>query len=60
MKWFPESYLLWKPEWQENKTTQRGDDSVVRYNQTIKPKAISMFKNMITEHMPYCEVRYIF
>lgn len=60
MKWFPESDLLWTPEWQEYKTTERGDDTVVRYNQNIKPKAIAKFREMIKEHLSYCDIRYIF
>lgn len=60
MKWIPESGLLWIPRWQEKKVTLRGDDSVVRYNQTAKPKAIQMFKEILSEHLPSCTIRYIF
>lgn len=59
--WFSESSdYLYKPNWQEAKTTERGDDSVVRYNQKIKPKAIETFRQLLQESIPYCSIRYIF
>lgn len=59
--WIPEAEeLTWKPEWQEGKTTQRGDNSVVRYKHPLKNKLCDSFVSLMRQHMPYCEVRYIF
>ena len=58
---FPQAEeMLWTPKWQETKTTQRGDSSVVRYDQRVKPNLISKFKELINLYMPYCQIRYIF
>jgi DNA repair photolyase len=59
--WNPEAEeLLWKPEWQEHKTTHRGDANVLRYHYAIKSKLVAWFKQMLSEHLPYCKIRYIF
>ena len=59
--YFPEAEsMLWTPQWQETKTTQRGDSSVVRYDKNVKPKLIEKFKELNALFMPYCSVRYIF
>lgn len=58
---FPDAEeMLWTPQWQETKTTQRGDSSVVRYDRNVKPKLVEKFKELIALYMPYCEIRYIF
>lgn len=58
---FPDAEsLLWTPQWQETKTTQRGDSSVVRYDKNVKPVLIDKFKELISNFMPYCTIRYIF
>lgn len=60
--YFPEAEeLLWKPEWQENKTTTRGDCSVVRYKAFgIKDKLINKFKEIHSDYLSFCPIRYIF
>lgn len=62
VKYFEESeQLLWKPEYQEFKTTQRGDCDVVRYKaMSVKNKLIDMFRKIHNEYIPYCDIRYIF
>lgn len=62
MQWAPEAEnFLWTPELQESKTTQRGDNQVVRYKAlTTKSKAIAVMKTLINATLPECEIRYIF
>jgi spore photoproduct lyase len=62
MRWIPEAEdLMWTPDWQESKTTQRGDSNVIRYRAfNFKNKLVDNFKNIIKDHMPYCTIRYIF
>jgi len=60
-QWIPESSaLLRTPNLQEYKTTLRGDDSVVRYSQKVKPTLIKYFKDAIAQYLPSCQIRYIF
>jgi len=60
--WAPEAEsLLWQPELQEIKTTQRGDGSTLRYKAlTVKAHSIKLFKAMLQQYLPSCEIRYIF
>ena len=61
LRWIPEAEdLMWKPEWQEYKTTERGDSSVLRYQYQIKSKLVEIFKDIIANHLSYCKIRYIF
>lgn len=61
LRWIPEAEeLMWKPEWQEYKTTERGDSSVLRYQYQIKSKLVDAFRLLVSEHIPYCQIRYIF
>lgn len=62
LAWAPEAeQLLWRPELQETKTNERGDNQVLRYRAfTTKRAAIESFKLMLQQHLPYCEIRYIF
>lgn len=60
LKWHPkgESYI-WKPDWQEYKTSQTGGKNI-RYKYQIKNKMIQKFKEMHYKHIPWCNIRYIF
>lgn len=62
LKWIPEAEnLMWTPDWQESKTTQRGDSNVVRYRAfNFKNVLVDNFKKLISNNMPYCTIRYIF
>jgi DNA repair photolyase len=61
LRWIPEAEgLMWKPEWQEYKTTERGDSSVLRYQYQIKNRLVELFKEVIANHLSYCKIRYIF
>lgn len=61
LQWRPEAEeLLWTPEWQERKTNERGDANVLRYSYTIKSQLVNKFKTLVSQHLPYCEIRYIF
>jgi len=61
-RWIPQAEdLMWTPEWQEFKTTQRGDSNVLRYRAyNFKDKLVQAFRTAIQEKMPYCTIRYIF
>lgn len=62
LQWNPSAEeMLWKPEWQEQKTTQRGDCDVVRYRAIdFKNHLVSKFRELLAQVMPYCSIRYIF
>jgi DNA repair photolyase len=61
MIWIPEAEeIMWQPNLQEYKTTERGDTSVLRYQYQIKSKLVDIFKDTIAIHLPYCTIRYIF
>lgn len=61
LTWNPNAErLLWAPSWQEEKVNERGDKHVLRYKYEIKSKLVSTFKAIVAEHLPYCEIRYIF
>lgn len=61
LNWNPEAeQLLWKPQWQEAKTTQRGDCSVVRYKINLKNRLVDTFRKISSNYLSYCNIRYIF
>lgn len=61
LKWIPEAEdLMWKPEWQEGKTTLRGDTTVLRYRYDMKYKLVDAFREASNKVIPYCQIRYIF
>lgn len=55
----PGEQVLWVPELQETKTSGFGGENI-RYKHTIKKELITMFSELLAEHLPYCEIRYIF
>lgn len=54
-----EEKLLWVPEYQESKISQYGGKNV-RYKYQLKNKLVNQFKDLLSEHLPYCKIRYIF
>lgn len=61
LSWIPEAEdLMWQPKFQEYKTTERGDSSVLRYQYQIKSKLVDVFKQIVADQLSYCEIRYIF
>ena len=55
----PGEHLLWVPELQEPKTSQYGGQNV-RYKRGVKGPAIERFKTMVSEEIPWLNIRYIF
>jgi len=51
--------LLWQPEWQEGKRSRMGGFNV-RYRHDLKAKMIRIFKQIHTDTIPWCDIRYIF
>ena len=61
LRWNPEAEeLLWTPEIQEYKTNNRGNSDILRYKLDLKAQALTVFKAILKQHLPYCEVRYAF
>lgn len=52
-------HLMWVPELQEEKQSQY-QNGVVRYKRKFKKECIDKFKALISKHIPWCEIRYIF
>lgn len=58
--WHPKAEdLLWTPDLQEGKVSENGATNV-RYARGKKGKMVKLFKQMLSEHLPYCTVRYAF
>ncbi len=58
--WHPKAEdLLWTPDLQEGKVSENGAANV-RYARGKKGKMVKLFKQMLSEHLPYCTVRYAF
>jgi spore photoproduct lyase len=51
--------ILWYPALQEAKTSGFGGKNV-RYEYKLKKHLVNEFKELINNHIPYCNVRYIF
>ena len=61
LSWHPEGErLLWRPEIQEHKTSQASGDLVLRYERNLKRRLVAEFRHLLSERLPYCEVRYAF
>lgn len=60
LEWIPKAEkLLYVPAIQEYKVNERGS-KVLRYKLSIKQRAIAKFKELINQHLNYCNIRYIF
>lgn len=60
LEWIPQAErLLYVPAIQEYKVNERGS-KVLRYKLSIKQKAIARFKELVNQHLNYCNIRYIF
>lgn len=60
LKWNPKAEeLIWNPSIQESKISQNGMENI-RYERQLKAKSIKLFKSLMQQELPYCEIRYIF
>ncbi|WP_245588549.1 spore photoproduct lyase family protein [Deinococcus pimensis] len=60
LRWHPRAEdLLWVPRVQEEKRSQQGG-TAVRYRTGMKGQMVRVFRDLLTERMPYCRVRYAF
>lgn len=58
--WHPKAEaLLWTPENQEAKVSQRGGRNI-RYRTGFKGRQVAAFLELLERRMPYCRVRYAF
>jgi len=61
MRWHPQAEeLLWRPEWQEEKTAQISGDRVLRYRLRIKQPAVRQLCELLEATVPGCAIRYAF
>ena len=61
LSWHPEGEkLLWRPEIQEHKRSQASGDRVLRYERNLKRRLVAEFRDLLSERLPFCEVRYAF
>ena len=59
--WHPEGEkVLWRPDVQEHKTSQASGERVLRYERNLKWGLVREFRALLSEKMPYCDVRYAF
>ncbi|HEV2741817.1 MAG TPA: spore photoproduct lyase family protein [Rubrobacter sp.] len=59
--WHPEGEkVLWRPDFQEHKTSQASGERVLRYERNLKRGLVREFRALLAEKMPYCDVRYAF
>ena len=58
--WHPKAEdVLWRPEAQERKTSQNGQDNV-RYRVDVKRRAVARFRELVAVHAPWLAIRYAF
>ncbi len=61
LSWHPEGErLLWRPEIQEHKRSQASGDRVLRYERNLKRRLVAEFRDLLSERLPYCTIRYAF
>jgi spore photoproduct lyase family protein len=61
LRWHPKGEeVLWRPDLQEQKTSQASGEKVLRYERNLKRGLVREFRRLLQEHMPYCDVRYAF
>src|SRR4028119_955360 len=59
--WHPDGErVLWRPDVQEHKTSQASGERVLRYERNLKRGLVREFRALLSEKMPYCDVRYAF
>jgi hypothetical protein len=59
--WHPDGEkVLWRPDVQEHKTGQASGERVLRYERNLKRGLVREFRALLSEKMPYCDVRYAF
>ena len=52
--------VLWRPNVQEHKTSQESGERVLRYERNLKRGLVRELRALLSEKMPYCDVRYAF
>jgi spore photoproduct lyase family protein len=58
--WHPRAEdVLWRPEAQEGKRSQNGQDNV-RYRVDVKRRAVARFRELVAVHAPWLPIRYAF
>jgi spore photoproduct lyase len=58
--WHPRAEdVLWRPDLQEEKVSQTGGRNV-RYRRGLKGRMVQVFRDLVAEHLPECEIRYAF
>ncbi|WP_390625361.1 spore photoproduct lyase family protein [Paludisphaera soli] len=58
--WHPKAEVaLWTPHNQERKISERGGVNL-RYRRGFKGAAVAEFRDLLTEKLPYCRIRYAF
>jgi len=61
LSWHPEGEKhLWRPDLQEHKRSQASGDRVLRYERNLKRRLVANFRDLLSECLPYCRVRYAF
>ncbi len=61
LSWHPKGErLLWRPDIQEQKISQASGDQVLRYEKRFKRGLVREFEGLLSEHLPYCGIRYAF
>jgi DNA repair photolyase len=61
LRWHPEGErLLWRPDIQEYKTSQASGERVLRYERNRKRALVQEFREILSERLPYCKIRYAF
>lgn len=60
LQWHPKAEdYMWKPQWQEPKTSQTGGKNI-RYQWQKKQLILNKFKELHQKYIPWCNIRYIF
>lgn len=58
--WHPQAEeLLWRPDLQETKISGTGGQNL-RYKRGFKRELVDTFCQLLTQHLPYCSIRYAF
>lgn len=60
LRWHPKAEaMLWRPDLQEAKISETGGHNV-RYKLSLKRGLVAEFCALLTQHLPYCHIRYAF
>lgn len=60
LRWNPKGEeIIWTPQIQEAKISENGMENI-RYERQLKAKSIKLFKSLMQQELPYCDIRYMF